>query len=67
MNLTIYTNEAKAGDAAVPVPGSKVYVGDTELQHVAGVTLEAMAGGVWQAHISVFIDPVQVIKPLPAP
>ncbi|MDQ0040834.1 hypothetical protein [Variovorax boronicumulans] len=55
-----------AGDGVVSVSGSKVLVGDRQLDRVQSVRLDGEPGQPWVLTVTVFVDPRTLFETLPA-
>lgn len=63
-NVRVYTNKGSPS-GVVPVNGSKVFIGDTQVDGVLGLELVAEPSGLWTLQISVHVDPTSLFAPLP--
>lgn len=67
-NIKVYTQAPPGDDGRVPVAGTLVYVGDTQLERVTSVQVVGeLAPDLWQLVLTVFVDPTQCFQRIPKP
>lgn len=54
---------SRPGREITKVSGSKVLVGDVELEHVSDVRLVGEPGELWKLQITVMVDPAHLFQP----
>jgi len=63
-NVRVYTRDGSPS-GLTPAQGTKVFVGDTDLEMVTGLELVAEVSGAWTLRISVHVDPAKLFAALP--
>lgn len=64
-NARVYTRDGSPS-GLTPASGSKVFIGDTEVQGVMGLKLVAEPSGVWTLQINLHVDPQKLFAALPS-